>query len=525
MDVAVIKKKKTPEMIEMTKEELFALQERVKNKQLVDNDYIVIEKTLTFVVWVQSQILNLKISMTKLKMILFGAKTEKSNKKKDNEKSGDSDDSLPNGTTDDQSGENALKESEPNDATKTQNLTILLPTVPKKKGHGRIAANEYDADEVVIVPHETLKPGDFCPTDCGGRLYALNDNPGGIIRIKGQSCAHIVSYIFKKLRCALCGEVFIPKAPDDFSDKKCDETFNSIMVLQKYYLAVPFYRQEQYQKIQGIRLPASTQWECVESVANCVYPVFSVLETLAANDQNVNHDDTRVKILSIMKEHKLNPDEKRKGMYTTCIFSTTDDRKICLYYSGKKHGGENLLDLLQKRDQSLPPPIQMCDALSANMPKKLKTILSNCLVHARRNFKDIEAYFPQECGHVIDQIALVYFHDEQTKNMTKEERLFYHQENSAPIMIALQLWMQQQLDERKVEPNSALGKAINYFQEHWDALTKFLSIAGAHLDNNIVERALKLAIRTRKNAMFHKTEHGLRRSAIIVTHCNLYRER
>ena len=64
------------------------------------------------------------------------------------------------------------------------------------------------------------------------------------------------------------------------------------------------------------------------------------------------------------------------------------------------------------------------------------------------------------------------------------------------------------MDERLVEPNSGLGKAIDYLRKHWDKLTLFLRVAGAPLDNNIVERALKKAILHRKNAYFYKTLHG-----------------
>jgi len=45
-------------------------------------------------------------------------------------------------------------------------------------------------------------------------------------------------------------------------------------------------------------------------------------------------------------------------------------------------------------------------------------------------------------------------------------------------------------------------------QKRWLKLTRFLSVAGAPLDNNIVERALKIAIRNRKSAMFYKTEYS-----------------
>ena len=59
-----------------------------------------------------------------------------------------------------------------------------------------------------------------------------------------------------------------------------------------------------------------------------------------------------------------------------------------------------------------------------------------------------------------------------------------------------------------MEPNSALGKAISYLLRHWEKLTLFLRVAGAPLDNNVCERALKKAIRHRRNSLFYKTPHG-----------------
>lgn len=71
-------------------------------------------------------------------------------------------------------------------------------------------------------------------------------------------------------------------------------------------------------------------------------------------------------------------------------------------------------------------------------------------------------------------------------------------------------WMEAQFAEHKTEPNSRLGKAISYLQRHWTELTLFLRQAGAPLDNNIAERALKKAILHRKNALFYKTMNGAR---------------
>src|SRR5689334_1683254 len=69
-------------------------------------------------------------------------------------------------------------------------------------------------------------------------------------------------------------------------------------------------------------------------------------------------------------------------------------------------------------------------------------------------------------------------------------------------------WMVAQFAERKVEPNSGLGKAITYLLRHWKALTLFLRQTGAPLDNNLCERALKRAILHRKNALFYRTLNG-----------------
>jgi hypothetical protein len=75
-------------------------------------------------------------------------------------------------------------------------------------------------------------------------------------------------------------------------------------------------------------------------------------------------------------------------------------------------------------------------------------------------------------------------------------------------MEELHEWMNTQFNERKVEPNSGLGKAFSYMLKHWEPLTLFLRVEGVPLDNNICERALKMAIRHRRNSLFYKTLHG-----------------
>ena len=78
------------------------------------------------------------------------------------------------------------------------------------------------------------------------------------------------------------------------------------------------------------------------------------------------------------------------------------------------------------------------------------------------------------------------------------------------MMDNLHAWLKRQFADKLVEPNSALGDAINYLLKRWEPLTLFLHKAGAPLDNNLCERALKKAILHRKNSMFYKTRNGAR---------------
>ena len=125
---------------------------------------------------------------------------------------------------------------------------------------------------------------------------------------------------------------------------------------------------------------------------------------------------------------------------------------------------------------------------------------------------DVADNFPSECLHLLQELAKVFQHDNHCRKeaMTPDERLAFHKAHSLPVMNALKIWCQAQLDERRVEPNSGLGNAIRYMLKRWDRLTLFCRRAGAPLDNNICERALKRAIVHRKNSYFYRSLRGAR---------------
>ena len=292
----------------------------------------------------------------------------------------------------------------------------------------------------------------------------------------------------------------------------------------KYGLGFPFNRLDRMQKDLEIPLAASTQWEIVSAAVPDLKPLHEELIRQAAQGELLHNDDTQVRILELMgdgaketafdetdQEHggQRDPPE-RTGLFTSGVVAVSEGKRIALFFSGRQHAGENLIDVLRRRAADLPPPIQMCDALSRNMPSELKTIIANCLAHGRRQFVEINEQFPAECRYVLEALEKVYHNDAlaRKENLSAEERLTLHQTQSGPVMQDLRAWLKRQFDERLVEPNSGLGAAINYLRKHWEKLTLFLRVAGAPLDNNICERALKKAILHRKNSLFYKTQNG-----------------
>jgi len=383
-------------------------------------------------------------------------------------------------------------------------------------GHGRNGATAYAGAQRIEVPHATLHRGDRCPECQRGKVYPLYE-PGLLVRLRGQAPIAATVYELEKLRCNLCGEVFTAEAPAGVGEEKYDATTASMIALLRYGSGFPWNRLADLQESMGIPLPVATQCEIVTEAAASLQPAMEELICQAAQGEVLHNDDTSMLVLALRRNLGRGTDEddapERTGVFTSGIISTAQKQTIALFFTGRQHAGENLADVLQRRVAELAPPLQMCDALSRNLPKlpeKLEVIVGHCLAHARRRFVEVTPNFPEPCRHVLEQLGTIYGHDAAARQqaMTPDERLRFHQQHSAPVMAELRAWLTAQFAEKKVEPNSGLGMAMRYLLKHWERLTLFLRQSGAPLDNNICERALKKAILHRKNSLFYKTENG-----------------
>ena len=386
----------------------------------------------------------------------------------------------------------------------------------EREGHGRKKSSDYTSAELVRVPHESLKSGDPCPSCTAVPPGVLYDRgrPRRWVRLFGQPPVGATIFEFQDLRCGLCREIFRPEPPEGAQESKYDASCMAMIAYYRYGMGIPMYRLQTLQEAMGIPLPDSTQWDLVASAADVVEPVHAELINRAAQGEVIHNDDTSMRVLKLREElQKLveKGESKRTGIHLSGILSVLPDaKKIALYFTGKNHAGENLTELLRRRSPGLPSPIQMCDGLNHNAPTEFDTIMANCLAHARRKFVENVESFPEECERILKALRDVYIIDARIKSegLSAEDRLREHQIHSKPLMDSLRSWMQEQMDTRAVEPNSALGGAIQYMMKRWEKLTRFLQVAGAPLDNNACERALRKAVLHRRNSKFYRTENG-----------------
>lgn len=403
--------------------------------------------------------------------------------------------------------------------TKTESGSKVCGHTPKerparggrRRGHGRRSQKSYTGARRIHVSHAGVRPGQPCPECLRGKLRA--QKPATIVKVTAQPPVGATIHELERLRCDTCGKLFTAAAPPEARGEKFDPTVGVLVGLLRYGSGMPFHRLERLQESVGVPLPASVQWEQALRAAEPLEAVVEHLQYLGAQCAVFYNDDTTMRIAAVRQQIQAETHPKRTGIFTTgivCEASGSATPRIRLLFTGRKHAGENLDRVLQKRGAGLAAPLHMCDALDRNHPPEHATELCNCLVHARRQFVEIRTDFPAECQRVVETFGVVYQVEAECRKegLGPDERLRRHQTRSQPLMEALKAEFESDMAARKIEPNSGLGNAIDYLLSRWESLTRFLTTPGAPVDNNVTERLLKSSILHRKNSMHYRTQHG-----------------
>ena len=307
------------------------------------------------------------------------------------------------------------------------------------------------------------------------------------------------------------------------------------MAALRYLYGMASNRLEDLSSNTGLKVSDSTQWSLFEEAASRLLQFIFFLKTQAANSPVCHVDDTHLTILAIaraIEEDQMaalkagkNPAQVRSGIHTTNITAVFPQGQIVLFSSGLHHAGEAIVAILKKRTVE-EQVVLMVDAASANT-SKLKEIsadvkVANCNSHAVRKFKELEKSeqetakkllladhkTSEEVDFFLRGYKRIFENESKTKVMSSSERLEYHRNSSLPIMESMRERINKTFNNKRIEPNSDVGKQYSYLLNHWKELTAFCCIENAPVCNNLSERMLKSAIRHRKNSLFFKNQLG-----------------
>ncbi len=147
---------KRPEDVTLSREEGEALLARLEANTLSAEDRQVLRKVLTFYFWLLFALREAKLSLKRLKALVFGEKPKK--------REPPTSDGRPGGSG--AGGSSAKTGAPPGEPEAT--ASELPEGKPHPAGHGRQGAEVYRAAQTVECRHEELAVGERCPA-CGGK--------------------------------------------------------------------------------------------------------------------------------------------------------------------------------------------------------------------------------------------------------------------------------------------------------------------------------------------------------------------
>ncbi|MBW6505695.1 MAG: IS66 family transposase [Rhodobacteraceae bacterium] len=294
------------------------------------------------------------------------------------------------------------------------------------------------------------------------------------------------------------------------------ELFIAWIIVAKFGDHLPFYRQAEIFKRQGIDLDRGTLGNWVGRACFHLMPIIHHMKAHLRGADRIFVDETRAPVLE--------PGLKRtKSGYFWAVVS--DDRghggagpPIVLFHYAPGRGKEHPLKFLA----GYQGRFLQCDAYqSYNAMTEIARDngpwqLVYCWTHVRRRFvKRFESDASPIAEEMLRQIALLYQIEKTVRGTDANVRLAARREHSAPIIAALKPWLEAQLS--RIPQKSQLAEDIRYTLAHWSGLIRFLEDGTIELDTNPVENQIRPIALTRKNALFAGNEIGAENWAMLAS--------
>ena len=439
----------------------------------------------------------LKEQIAQLKKIAFGTKTEKSKR-----------------ILGDCEELNLFNEAEIEGKASVKEPTIEVPAHQRrKKQRGHI-------EEILkVFPHEeeliTLPEDQRICKRCGTSLTSMGKEK---IRTEVQfipATIKVIDFYRESFQCLECRKqehfsIEKPLMPQPVLAKSIASPSSiAHIIVQKYLLSMPLYRQEREWKDIGLNLSRATlsNW-VIRSTEDWLIPVVERMHSYLLHLPVIHADETPVQVLN--EKNRKNTTKSYMWVFTNGEYETDQQIRIYEYHPGRS--GSFAADFLEGFQGIL-----QTDGYSGyeKIPCEAHAL---CWVHARRYF--VEAIPPglakeeiaeTTSGQALKKINALFALDKELTERSIADRQQERLQLEKDKLETLFVWLKAIQPE--TAPKSALGKAVNYVLNHQEGLSVYLSHGEAAMSNNICERAIRNFTIGRKNWLFSGSPKGATASA------------
>jgi transposase len=407
------------------------------------------------------------------------------------------------------------------DAAKTTTVAAFVRKRPARKPFP-----EHLPRERVVVAGPTA-----CKC-CGGvRLSKLGEDVTETLEAIPRQWK-VIQHVREKFTCRDCEAISQAPAPFHVIPRGwAGPNLLAMVAFEKFGQHQPLNRQAERYAREGVPVSLSTLADQVGACCAVLDPLFRLIEAHVFAAERLHGDDTTVPVLARGKT-----DTGRAWVYVRddCPFGGPAPPAAVFYYSRDRTGAHPQGHLASYRGilqadafagytklydlGRTPGPIT--EAACWSHARRKFFVLADLAQSARRKAQSKTAAFISPVAlAAVRRIDALFDIERSINGKPAAERLAARREHSAPLVLELQTWMQQ--ERARLSRHDEVAKAIDYMLKRWAAFTRFLDDGRICLSNNAAERALRGIALGRRSWLFAGSDRGGQRAAkmysLIVT--------
>lgn len=278
------------------------------------------------------------------------------------------------------------------------------------------------------------------------------------------------------------------------------------LMVSKFIDHLPFYRQVQIFKRDGMKIAESTITGWFKKTAQLLTPLYELMVSNISTSDYIQVDESPIPVLSSQK-----PGSTHKGYQW--VFLLPKCQMVIFQYH-------------QTRGKSVPQDVlesfQGClqtDGYGgySQLGKSQNITHIGCMAHARRKFDVAKENDLELASYALGQIQQLYDIERKGREdkLTTEQIGLLRTEQAIPILTQLKNWLEKQYP--KVLPKSAIGKAISYALKQWPLLIGYTRNGAWQIDNNGVENKIRPLALGRKNYLFAGSHQAAQQAAMMYS--------